>query len=115
MAEHTPIPWRRNGHFVETATKPPFAVCDVYGDGQILQEVGDLIVRAVNCHEELVAALKAVEWIPLANRRVCPNCSRRWDQGHAPTCKLAAALAKAKEGALDESQMLLQDLDEETL
>ena len=57
-----------------------------------LKEIEEL--QALNC--EVVAALEAVEWIPLANRRVCPNCGRRWDQGHAPTCKLAAALAKAK-------------------
>ena len=51
-------------------------------------------LQAINA--DLLAALKAVEWVPLGNRRVCPNCGRRWDQGHAPTCKLDAALAKVK-------------------
>jgi len=104
MAEHTPIPWRRNGHFVETATKPPFAVCDVYGDGQILQEVGDLIVRAVNCHEELVEALEdfLADWDS-------PNFRTYYiDEAHVEAAR--TALAKAKEAHLQQ-----RDLEEETL
>ena len=100
MAEHTPIPWRRNGHFVETATKPPFAVCDVYGDGQILQEVGDLIVRAVNCHEELVAALESlIDW-GTSTVGSCMACNALEEEERDPTrcqfCIARAALAKVK-------------------
>jgi len=63
-----------------------------------VQASADLYKRAMQAlNAELVAALEAVQWIPLGNRKVCPNCGRRWDQGHAPTCKVAAALAKAKE------------------
>ena len=42
----------------------------------------------------LVEALRAVEWVPLDNRRVCVSCGGRWDEGHKPRCNLAAALAK---------------------
>ena len=123
MAEHTPIPWRRNGHFVETATKPPFAVCDVYGEGQILQEVGDLIVRVANCHEELVAALEPFGYddpqgdcfsddAPVEIR--CEGyvllTATAGDLRQA-----AAALAKAKEPTSDETRVQQQDLHEETL
>jgi len=103
MAEHTPIPWRRNGHFVETATKPPFAVCDVYGEGQILQEVGDLIVRAANCHEELVAAVKRIDEI----------AGFRGIKDIDDIC--LAALAKVRENTAHETRLQQQDLDEETL
>jgi len=60
------------------------------------RQIAHQMALAFNCYADLVAALEAVEWVPLGNRRVCPNCGRPWDQGHAPTCKLAAALAKAK-------------------
>jgi len=45
----------------------------------------------------LVEALRAVEWVPLDNRRVCASCGGRWDEGHKPKCNLAAALAAVKE------------------
>jgi len=55
--------------------------------------------------EPLVAALKAVEWIDCVvsvgegdedSWRECPICRNLCEQGHAPDCPLAAALA-AKE------------------
>jgi hypothetical protein len=100
---------------VETVTKPPFAVCDVYGDGQILQEVGDLIVCAVNCHADLVAALEdAIELINDING--CHGCAdNSVDLDDSRRKALAAALAKAKENTAHEPRLQQQDLDEETL
>jgi len=66
-------------------------------------------LRAVNCHEELVEALQdfLADWDS-------PNFRTYYiDEAHVEAAR--AALAKAKEGTADESQMLLQDLDEETL
>ena len=71
--------------------------------------------RRAACFPELVAALEdAIELINDING--CHGCAdNSADPDESRRKALAAALAKAKEGALDESQMLLQDLDEETL
>jgi hypothetical protein len=88
----------------------------VYGDGQILQEVGDLIVCAVNCHADLVAALEAVEWVydSEIDGLFCPTCALP-KPTHTRGCQLAAALAKAKENTAHEARLQQRDLDEETL
>ena len=90
---------------------------DVKGSlvGTVKPEWAAFIKRAVNCHEELVKALEdAIELINDING--CHGCAdNSADPDESRRKALAAALAKAKEGALDESQMLLQDLDEETL
>ena len=68
-------------------------------------------LRAVNCHEELVKALDLVDrvsWPEDYGGWRCTFDDKEWQQ-------IQGALAKAKEGTVDESQMLLQDLDEETL
>ena len=64
-------------------------------------------MKAINA--DLLAALKAVEWVAFEDREwsvtdyQCPTCggteprTARDDKGgHAPDCQLAAALAKAK-------------------
>jgi hypothetical protein len=64
------------------------------------------IVRAVNSHEALVAALKAVEWIAIPLQlgytmtypMQCATCGRHQLDGHNSVCRVAAALAKAEGG-----------------
>ena len=80
-------------------------------NGDDAKEKATFIVRAVNCHEELVAALDLVDtvsWPEDYGGWRCTFDDKEWQQ-------IQGALAKAKEGTVDESQMLLQDLDEETL
>ena len=61
-----------------------------------------LVVRAVNCHTDLVAALETVEWrqrptiLWLSEEYLCSICWQRKQDGHTPDCPLAATLAKAK-------------------
>ena len=62
-----------------------------------------LIVRAVNAHDGLIAALEAVEWTPFGVYFVCPSCKEirsspdsTHDAGHTDKCQLAAALAKGR-------------------
>ena len=93
---------------------------DVKGSlvGTVKPEWAAFIKRAANCHAELVAALEAVQWQQQdfgSESFRCPVCYGQGGVGHYPDCLIGNALAKAKEGTLDESQMLLQDLDEETL
>ena len=51
-------------------------------------------LRAINA--DLLAALKAAEWICDAGLWYCPRCKQQRAKGHMPDCQLAAALAKAK-------------------
>ena len=88
-------------------------ICEMSDDSAIseVQQKANaaFVVRAVNCHEELVEALQdfLADWDS-------PNFRTYYiDEAHVEAAR--AALAKAKEGTADESQMLLQDLDEETL
>jgi len=73
-------------------------------------------LRAVNCHEELVAALEAVEWVydSEIDGLFCPTCALP-KPTHTRGCQLAAALAKAKENTAHEARLQQRDLDEETL
>jgi hypothetical protein len=72
---------------------------------------GTFIVRAVNCHKELVAALDLVDtvsWPEDYGGWRCTFDDKEWQQ-------IQGALAKAKEGVADETRLRQQDLDEETL
>jgi len=73
--------------------------------------VADYLTRIA----KLVKALEdAIELINDING--CHGCAdNSADEDNSRRNAVAAALAKAKEGTVDESQMLLQDLDEETL
>ena len=117
MAEHTQTPWKmvpcrtcssmgtENAHRCGSFQ----LACPPANDyeGRFSTADADFLLRAVNCHEELVKALE----------RVMNNCVECGEEDEpCVDCECArAALAKAKEGTVDESQMLLQDLDEETL
>lgn len=58
----------------------------------------------ISASPDLYAELKAVEWSATEQRycwgdymvRACPRCSQTPEEGHAPDCRLAAALAKAE-------------------
>jgi hypothetical protein len=46
---------------------------------------------------DLLAALEAVEWVPMEYRESCPWChADPGSGGHAPDCQRQAAIAKAK-------------------
>jgi hypothetical protein len=114
MNEHTPTPWRAviYGNSEWEVWGGDLLVADVTTPEDPLQpEVAEanaaFIVRAVNSHEALVAALKSVEWVWFDNdnkwRRLCPHC-KRWDgDGHAPDCQLDTAL-RAAEGEILEDE-----------
>lgn len=61
-AEHTPVPWERDpsGMAIKSVYASPTTDLSVLfpvlalGDGENKDANADLIVRAVNCHEELV-------------------------------------------------------------
>jgi len=102
MSEQTPRPWRRNGCYIETIAKPTLTIADVLGMPDQAAVDADFIVRCVNSHAALLAALEAVEWgqtegyPPHAYWYACPSCKQRQEQGHAPDCQLTKALADAK-------------------
>lgn len=92
--EHTPTPWRFNEH-------PTYADFTIWGDNglvAVVTELGDgltyeqdcanarLIVRAVNAHADLVAALELIH----ANAGESPEWIR---------ARIGPALAKAKGGS----------------
>jgi len=64
MERPTVEQWQRNGHYIETVSPPlgghcQLTICDIYGEGDTIKDTGDFIVKAHNCHADLVAALKA--------------------------------------------------------
>ena len=66
-----------------------------YGHGAGFRALNQEIeVRKVNA--DLLAALKATEWICDAGLWYCPRCKQQRAKGHMPDCQLAAALAKAR-------------------
>lgn len=91
LTNHSPLPWRwtpcetedgdpiSGAQLVRSDSKPVWSVdC---GDYLGLSDAdAEFIVRAVNCHDELVAALKALaerhEWQPLLGRCVCDQHER---------------------------------------
>lgn len=69
MSDHSPTPWRqRHAHadmMIEDATGD--VVCRLYGPNEEWPERAAQIVRAVNCHEALVKALRGMATL-------CPHC-----------------------------------------
>jgi hypothetical protein len=67
MKPHTPIPWHEDGAAI--AAEDGMEICEVFEqddeDSRLFQGEGDanskFIVKAVNCHDELVALLAYVE------------------------------------------------------
>ena len=58
----------------------------------------EFIVKAVNSHDDLLAACKETEWVAmdsLAKWR-CPSCMNSKKNGHRHDCKKGQAIAKAE-------------------
>ena len=58
----------------------------------------EFIVLAWNAHDDLLAACKRTEWVPmdeLAAHR-CPTCMNPKKNGHRHDCKMKQAIAKAE-------------------
>ena len=105
MSEHTATPWKvMTGHpsrglFV---VGPPDdhgytpEVCEV-DKAENMDANAAFIVRAVNSHAALVAALRAVEWVRgVGQGEWCYVCMHQRGKGHAPDCQLDAALRAAE-------------------
>ena len=113
MAEHTQTPWKmvpcrtcssmgtenahRCGRF-QLACPP----ANDY-EGRLSTADADFLLRAVNCHEELVKAVKRIDEI----------AGFRGFKDIDDIC--LAALAKVRENTAHETRLQQQDLDEETL
>jgi hypothetical protein len=82
--EHLPA----ENEWVATTT-----ICDIDGDSGREAANAHLIAAA----PDLLAALEAVEWVPMEYRESCPWChADPGSGGHAPDCQRQAAIAKAK-------------------
>ena len=121
MAEHTQTPWKmvpcRTCSSMDTENAHRCGrfqlACPPANDyeGRLSTADADFLLRAVNCHEELVAALDLVDtvsWPEDYGGWRCTFDDKEWQQ-------IQGALAKAKEGVADETRLRQQDLDEETL
>lgn len=102
-AKHSPLPWRQHSGDGKTYASVRshwgqcVADCGSRSDN-MAQANAELIVRAVNCHDELVAALKAVE--PLVSFLHADYMQRNPNNSHAAEIEaLRAVLAKAEGGA----------------
>lgn len=59
--KHTPTPWYFSPISCDVWANPGFTICEVYPSGHETEEKkanAEFIVRAVNCHDELVEALQ---------------------------------------------------------
>jgi len=104
MPEHTPLPWVRmlgtthygRGYYILAADGSFVAQFQHNPEGL---DAVKRTVRAVNSQDELLAALRAVEWHRTSAKwgtittDVCPSCGETVIEGHAPDCQLANALA----------------------
>ncbi len=96
MTEHEATARSMCAH--DNTTSPPAGLlcktCGTFEDGYF----GKVYVpTAVNAHDGMLKALKAVEWHPQDPLHACPSCHRTRSLGHADPCQLAAAI-KAGEG-----------------
>lgn len=107
MSAHTALPWRtessdypghvvapgsEHGSFVRVATFHPVEQADFNyrASRNAMAANAEFACRAVNCHDELLSALKAAEG--LLNRLSSPDT--RWER--APMPQIRAAIAKAE-------------------
>ena len=117
MILHTPTPWHVAKIALTMGDRYLTRIQAVYGNPQMddsqlapVMELGQgmnmeanaaFIVRAVNAHAALLAALRAVEWgEDIEGWVICPSChAQEWQKPgvHAPDCQLASALALARE------------------
>ncbi len=86
MATYTPTPWRiepaeHGNSFIKSGNA---VVCETYtylGDEQFERNNAAFIVRAVNCHDELVSAIEAT-------RALVSECAKHGFAGYAPLTEL---------------------------
>ena len=99
MAEHTPTPWRLDTRWSRLIVQGPNNedIASVFGTrSDEGKACAAFIVRAVNCHEELVAALEVAEhcvWALEETQRAVGHdhiCTKELDQ-------VRTALAHAKD------------------
>lgn len=88
MSKHTPIPWRifcgAEGDFIGDKDKE----CIITIDDDTISDDAKFIVRAVNCHDELVAALETM----IARL----DCRKKWEDPDREAYHAArSALARA--------------------
>jgi len=106
MSDKRPMPWtchRGTLQFQEHMVRGSYILAADGGIVGILKDgaewsatpIAQEIVRAVNAHDALLAALEAVEWAGEQNV-ACPLCDRIAIDSHAPDCQLAKALRDAK-------------------
>lgn len=115
MAEHSPLPWmvgERNGNDGDALCgieNTDWTLADVWADAweltpAIARANADFIVRCVNSHDELLAALRAVvadayEMNPCTGESVCTFCVQEKSDPHLNNCPMVAvdqAIAKAE-------------------
>ena len=112
MSDKRPMPWtchRGTLQFQEHMVRGSYILAADGGIVGILKDgaewsatpIAQEIVRAVNSHAALLAALKAIEWAAEGYAAeglhpACPACRAWQSHGHAPDCQLAKALRAAK-------------------
>lgn len=86
-AKHTPLPWEHSGNQIVSGATEICEMEEIYIIGE-RRANADLIVKAVNCHDDLIAALQA-----------CFDAMSRGmgiEDAHDSICEQArAAIAKA--------------------
>ncbi|MGI9345535.1 MAG: hypothetical protein ACR2PW_04640 [Gammaproteobacteria bacterium] len=60
MAADAPLPWSQSGRAIYDANKKLVVDWYDYGDSDLTDELPKTIIRAVNSHDALVAALKEI-------------------------------------------------------
>lgn len=102
MSEHTPLPWEAKFVPAQPSGMSTYEIvrvgCDVaiatvHYPGLPLEADAEFIVRAVNSHDDLLAALEGAQW---GTEELCPSCGAFSQDGHGNDCGLASAIAKAK-------------------
>ena len=78
MAEHTPLPWHRSKHsnYIRRADGdwPAWNICEMNQNNPNKVNDAAYIDRAVNCHDDLLAALEAlVDWMDASNLTASPS------------------------------------------
>jgi hypothetical protein len=105
---HTPTPWVASGNGVHFYGESRVGRCVAIAYNattpgrEEAHANAALIASAVNAHDDLLAALKAVEWsgdylaADGVSEDACAWCGRRKLLGHVPDCKVAKAIARAE-------------------
>lgn len=99
MSAHSPLPWWVSGKGVIRSGKDIW-VASCYWRNKYANAA--LIVRAVNAHDELVAALRSIEGLHVPDQPLSSACDEHvWVRRHVAKLRgiAAAALAKLEQPA----------------